>query len=132
MKLFRQILFLLAASISLLHGLIPHDNFETGEDYLQECQEAHNVIDYLQLGLYINQGSGHLEHLSVAQKVAKSDCTVSFASQSIETISIFTFEVMNFPKVQNQTHFTNQNDLLPSSLRVRSNLLRGPPISVIN
>ncbi len=63
MKLIRNLSILLAGTLLLLHGVLPHDHHEELEEtiHVTQHESASGLLDFLALAFHLDQGEGHLD-----------------------------------------------------------------------
>ncbi len=127
MRIFRSIFLLVIATIVLLHTLVPHEHHDKNESEIcvTPQDESKGLLDWIALGLHINQSEGHLEHFLKDQKTTLSFDVVAMP-HSIKIIS-FAIQLKEIAQVNSKQILRNNHPLTRQCLQ--SHGLRAPPLA---
>lgn len=127
MRIFRSFFLLVIATIVLLHTLVPHEHHDKSESEIcvTTQDESKGLLDWIALGLHINQSEGHLEHFLKDQKTTLS-FTVVAMPHSIKIIS-FAIQLKEIAQVNSNQILRNDHSLTDQYRQ--SYGLRAPPIA---
>ena len=127
MRIFRSIFLLMIAVIVLAHTLVPHEHYDKSESEIciTDVQDDENdILDWIALGLHVNQSKGHLEHFLKDKKIANFDIVaISYCINPI-SFNVQLKEIMP----TNSTQITKNDHLLTGQCR-QSHGLRAPPLA---
>lgn len=130
-KTTRFILIYLAASITFLHSLLPHQHHGEMVDaeHSEEHVQAEDLLDYLELIFHLDQGEGHLESFDQGKGL---DYNIEFTVNLLPDLPAFGFAPLLLRSTQTQCKRIRNYDVVPIPKRdVIAHLdFRGPPFFV--
>lgn len=126
MRIFRSVFLLVIATIVLLHTLVPHEHHDKAESEIcvTAQDESKGFLDWIALGLHINQNEGHLEHFLKDKKIAIFDIVATAHRMHPISFDVQLKEIT----LTNSTQITRNDHPLTGQCR-QSHGLRAPPLA---
>ena len=120
MKMISKVGLLLAASILMLHSLLPHEHHDeiSAERHSYEQKGADSLLDHLLLAFHANLGENHLEEYE------KSSAIVALVFIAVEEIN---YEFTSQWVIVKEEEYCQTESLSNHLLLTNQYRFRGPP-----